>query len=378
MAVSWGHQGFLNASHLRYLGLLGPGAQLVPTATGSTTLAPLESGTGLRVLTLSDGATKYVVEFRQPIGQDSWMASTTGWGAAGVTVRREFDPANASASAFGLYESYLLDGDPATPDSSFGGMSTTMPTGRWIELANGLVALRITSESATAAAVDYRLGPATTDPRYTPPVKPIVSVPSSRLATGTTTPTSAGPVVTVRWTWTVTTPPSSSSAAAAVTTSAGIARARTTPVGWLTTAYRAAARAVDGSIVSSIGHVRTHYTSETRTAVATYSRSWRQVRRAGTVGGSVRLGTAKGSSVTVKVSGRSVGVLLTSGPSYGAVAIYLDGHLVARPSLRAAHGSLQMPWSATFRTYGLHLVRIVNLTGGAHGAVGFDGTVSLL
>ena len=114
MAVSWWNQGFLNASHLRRLGVLEPGAETTPAASGQVTLAPLAGATGRRVLTLSDGATRYVVEYRAATGLDAWMATDPGWGAPGVTVRREFDPASVPAGmSFPLHASYLLDGDPA-------------------------------------------------------------------------------------------------------------------------------------------------------------------------------------------------------------------------------------------------------------------------
>ena len=78
MALSWNYQGFLNASHLRRLGLLDATSQATPSDNGQVVLRPLETASGMRVLTLTDGATHYVIEYRQPIGLDSWLATTTG------------------------------------------------------------------------------------------------------------------------------------------------------------------------------------------------------------------------------------------------------------------------------------------------------------
>ena len=132
MGVSWQNQGFLNGSHLRYLGLLtSSAAQAKPTQSGRAVLAPLEGGSGLRLLTLTDGTTAYVLEFRTATGQDAWMSGAPGWGSTGVTVRRE----TPGSTAFLLRESFLLDGDPSTADASFGALDAALPRGSWVELA---------------------------------------------------------------------------------------------------------------------------------------------------------------------------------------------------------------------------------------------------
>ena len=38
--------------------------------------------------------------------------------------------------------------------------------------------------------------------------------------------------------------------------------------------------------------------------------------------------------------------------------------------------SLQLAWTAHFAGYGKHVVKLVNLTGGSHGSMGFDGVIS--
>jgi hypothetical protein len=378
MAVSWSHQGFLNASHLRLLGLLDATGEATPSASGQTTFAPLETGTGMRVLTLTAGATHYVVEFRQPVGLDSWMATTTGWGAPGVTVRREFDLAQAGASGFAADESYLLDGDPATPDASFGAMRTTLPVGLWIDLDGGALGIRVVSQSPTGAVIDYRIGPASGDPRYVAPPRPSLSVPAGRLVPGTSVVTRTGPVVPIRWSWRVTTPATAVGGAATVASAGAPSSARPATLGWSATTYRAVARATDGTLVTSLGRMRTHYWPETGTgtAVVHYSRHWSSVVRAGSVGGRVRQTRTRAAAVVLTVSGSGVGVLLARGATYGSVAVYLDGHRVAILSLRAARPSLQLAWTARFTSYGSHVVRLVNLTGGSRGILALDGVIT--
>ena len=376
MAVSWNYQGYLNASHLRFLGLLDGTGETQATSSGQVTLSPLETGSGMRVLTLAKGADRYVVEFRQAIGLDAWMATTTGWGAPGVTVRREFDRTQPGASSFADNQSFVLDGDPASSDASFGNIRTTVPVGAWIDLAGGELAIRIVSQSSGGAVLDYRVGPSSSDPRYVAVPTPSLSVPNGHLAAGTTSVSQSGPVVPMRWSWNVTTPSINAAAAASISSAGALTRARSTIVGWNPAAYLAVARAVDGSLVTARGVVLTHYSTETRTTLASYSRNWSTVSRSGTVGGHVKQTSRRGASVTLRVAGSNVGVLLARGTAYGSVAVYLDGHRVATLQLHGMRSSLQLAWTAHFAGYGKHVVKLVNLTGGSHGSLGFDGVIS--
>ncbi len=361
MAVAWNNQGFLNAVHLQTLGLLDAAAQAAPTDNGQVVLQPLEGGTGLRVLTLSDGGTHYVVEFRQPIGLDSWMSSLPGWGAAGVTVRREFDPSQPGAGAFSPIESYLLDGDPSTPDAGWGSMHNVLPTGAWIALADGRLGLRVESTSAAGAVVDYRNGTTAVDPRYVAPVRPTVSAPVSQLGSGTMLVGRSGPVVPITWTWQVATPSAAPGAGASVATSRSAASVLFSLKGWAATAHRAVAVASDGSSVTAVGRARTHYTSDTYSRVVKYTRGWAVARSATANGGTVRMTAKKGAVVAFRVTSRSVGVILARGPVNGAVAIYVDNRRVAVVANRTNRSALRVAWATTFPTTAAHTIKIVNL-----------------
>jgi hypothetical protein len=378
MAVSWNYQGYLNAVHLRILGVLDPGAQVAPTDSGQVVLSPLETGTGTRVLTLADGKTQYVLEFRQPIGLDSWMATQPGWGAPGVTVRKEFDSSDPATSAFHSPESYVLDGNPLTADAGFGSMVNTLPLGTWLDLADGRVGVRVESMSAAGAVIDYRSGPATADPRSVALARPTVSAPLGRIAAGGLAVTPAGPVVAISWTWQVANPGADPTAATSISTARIASRARFTVSGWSPVAYRAVALATDGTPVSALGAVRTHFTSETNSKVVKFSRGWLLARATNANGGSVRINAVKGASVSFRVTSRSLGVVMERGPSFGAVAIYVDNHRVAVRSLRGNRVALIVPWTTTFPTVSAHTLTIVNLTGGRSGAMAFDGVVSMV
>ena len=376
MGISWNYQGFLNAVHLRTLGLLDANGEATPTDTASIDLVPLENGTGTRVLTLSDGATHYVVEFRRPVGRDAWLTTYPTWGSSGVTVRREFDP--TAGTVFRPIESYLLDGDPSTPDADFGAMSNALPVGSWIDLDGGKLGIRVSAVTDTVASIDYRNGYPSADPRYVAPPMPIVSVPTARLTAGAMKPSASGPAVPVLWQWQVTTPAAGPSAAATVSNRSALTPVRMGATSWLPAAYRATAVASNGTAVSTVGSTSTHYTSETYTRVVKYSPGWVTGRSTAAMSGTFRASTRKGGVIAFLTTARSLGLLLLKSTSSGSVGIYVDGHRVATLNLRASRTSMALAWTTKFGSVGRHLVKIVNLTGGTRGLVGFDGFASTL
>ena len=377
MAVSWNYQGFLNSVHLQTLGLLSAASQVSPTDNGQVVLSPIETGSGVRTLTLSDGNTHYLVEFRQPIGLDSWLSSVTGWGAPGVTVRREFDTSQPGAGAFSPIESYLLDGDPATSDAAWGTMHNVLPTGTWVNLAEGRLGIRVVSMSATGAVVEYRNGLASTDPRYVVPVRPLVSVPAAQLLPGGMVLTRWGPLVPVGWSWRVTRPSATPGAAATVSTARAARSAVFALRSWAPTTYRAVALASDGSPVAAVGRASAHYTSETYSPVVKFSRGWVTARSAAANGRSVRTTTRRGAVVAFRVAGRGIGVILAQGWGYGAVAIYVDNHRVAMVWNRASRSATRVAWAMNFPRVGAHTIKIVNLIGGSRGRMAFDGVLTM-
>jgi hypothetical protein len=376
MAISWQNQGFLNASHLRQLGILTASTDARRTDNGAVTLSPLAARTGVRALTLTAGSDSYVVEYRRPVGLDAWMASAqiAGWGTLGVSIRREF---HASAN-FMARESFLLDGDPSTADPDFGNLDTAVKPGTWVNLAGGQLAIRVVSQSSSGAVVQYRNGPASADPRYVPVPQPTVGIPVPRLVPGALRAYASGPVVPVRWTWRVTTPSSNPAAAASVTAASTTRTAGASTTGWTSVLYRAVAVASDGLVVTALGRGSTHYLGESDRSAFTYSYGWAAAARAGTVGNWARVTYRRGTSVVGVVTARSCGLSLVTGPNQGWVGIYVDGHRAAVVNLRSSHQGARLAWATTYVASGRHVVKVVNLSGGVHGQVGFDGLVSLV
>ena len=362
MGVSWQNQGFLNGSHLRYLGLLtSSSAQAKPTQSGRAVLAPLESGAGLRLLTLADGTTAYVVEFRTATGQDAWMSSAPGWGSTGVTVRRE----TAGSTSFPLRESFLLDGDPSTADVSFGALDAALPRGSWIELAEGRLRVRLVSSSASGAVVDYEIGGI---PAVTQLAVAVLGMtdPIASLRTGTMTRTASGPVVPVTWSW-------------GVTTEAGTSATRSLTTGLASSAWNMLRRTAsvtdgEGTVWTAAGSAKANYRSD-RVATS-YVGRWTVSTTSSANGGSLHRTSTKYSSATATVTASSIAVLLQRGAHNGWVVVKVDGVRVATLSMRGTAG-MRVAYAKTFPTSGTHTVTVTNMSGGADGVMGFDGIAVL-
>jgi hypothetical protein len=379
MGVSWNNQGFLNASHLRYLGLLNATSETAPTDNGQVTLSPLATRTGLRVLTLTDGNTHYVVEYRTAVGTDAWLSPTSGWGAPGVVIRREFDQTTAAGQSFPANQSFVLDGNPATADANFGEISTAFPVGYWVDLAGGRLGIRIESQTATGAVIDYRTGVAANDPRYSVPALPQVSTPVARLATGVVTGTATAPKVSVNWRWTVASPAPVGAAAAAPAVKSAVRPAAAGTSNWSTAAYRASAVAVTGQTVSALGKANLRYRSDGATSIVKYSANWHVTSSATAIGQRLRTSATRGATASVTASGRSFAVILQSGASNGSVAIWIDGKRMAVVKMTSSSSTRsRVAYVATFAAAASHQITIVNLSSGAHGVVGFDGLVALV
>jgi hypothetical protein len=226
--------------------------------------------------------------------------------------------------------------------------------------------------------IDYTFGDPSVDSRYVAPIVPDVSVPVARIGLGTMKPTTYGPAVPVVWSWTVTTPSTDPSAAASISSArATVPSVRMASSGWFATAYRAVALASDRTLVTTLGRASTHYRSERASAV-TYSRGWTTARVAAAAGRTLRTTTLKGAAAVFRVSGRSLGLVLARGRAYGTVAVYLDGHRVAILKQRSSRTGVVLAWARTFATTGSHVVRLVNLSGGTTGRLGFDGVASVI
>lgn len=377
MAVSWQNQGHLNASHLRQLGILDAASDPKPTDDGQLTLSPLALGTGVRALTLEHGAETYVLEYRAAVARDSWMSSFPGWGSLGVTVRKEFDPASLPpGSSFSDRESFLLDGKPATPDSSFGQLDAALPEGVWVDLADGNLGVRVVSTSAAGAVVEYRNGLASSDPRYVPPPRPDVSVPNPWLRAGAITSSPYGPVVPMRWTWRVTTPATDPAAQATTALSSALKTGLASRSGSVRV-FTATATASDGSIVSSRGATTATYRSDASTPVQKYGGTWSMSFPSSALGKAIHRTTRKGAFATALVRGSSVGILLQRGARNGWVSIHVDGVKVGGVNMRGSGSSTRVAYVVNFGEPGLHRITVTNSSGGTYGRLGFDGVVVL-
>jgi hypothetical protein len=365
MGVAWQNQGYLNGSHLRYLGLLtSPASQAQPTTSGRVTLAPLASGSGMRLLTLTDGPTHYVLEYRVALGQDAWMYGLPGWGTTGVTVRRELDL--SAGSTYAARETYLLDGDPSTTDAGFGALDAALPEGQWVTLASGALRVRVAARTAAGAIVDYELGGVPAAGTLGLTVLD-VSTPLASLRTGSVVRTATGPAVPLTWRWGV-------DSAAGTTPQSATGTGVASP-SWSTVRRTVTVPSADGSVWTSTGAAKALYRGD-RTATA-YAGSWSLATSSIAMGGSVHRTTRRYASATTVVTGSSLAVLLQRGKSNGWAVVFVDGVRVATVCMRSASSGAKAVYATSFGSTGSHRVTVKNMSGGTSGALGFDGVVVL-
>ncbi|MGD9954504.1 MAG: zinc-dependent metalloprotease family protein [Candidatus Nanopelagicales bacterium] len=377
MAVSWQNQGHLNASHLRDLGMLDATSDPQPTDDGQLTLSPLAVGTGVRALTLSHGSETYVLEYRAAVARDSWMSSFPGWGSLGVTVRKKFDPASLPAgSSFSDRESFLLDGRPATPDSSFGQLDAALPVGVWIDLADGNLGVRVVSQSDAGAVIEYRNGLAADDPRYVAPPRPVLSQPRPWLRTGGLSTSTYGPIVPMLWSWKVTTPSTDPAAAASVALKRSLKTGLASRTGSVRV-FTATATASDGTIVSARGATTATYRSDASSPVMRYGGSWQMSFPSSSLGKAIHRTARKGAFATALVRGSSAGILLQRSARNGWVAIYLDGKKIGAVSMRGTGTATRLAYVVNLPDSAVHRITVMNASGGTYGRMAFDGVITL-
>jgi hypothetical protein len=127
------------------LGWMTGRLQNVPSAGGTYTVQPLEaSATGVQALRLVDGAETLWVEYRQPIGVDSWLSPAS---TAGVLVYRQLpDGGNPLGS-------YLLD---MTPGSAAGFSDAVLKPGAAWSNPLGHLTIAVNSAGPSGAVVEVR------------------------------------------------------------------------------------------------------------------------------------------------------------------------------------------------------------------------------
>jgi uncharacterized protein with LGFP repeats len=150
MGASWDQIGSLNAVQAAQLGAL-PDADVatVPASGGTFTLLALSASSGTRALALTGpSGQEYLLEYRQPTGQDAYLGTTANWVRlpAGVLLHRVETDSTSSSSM-------LLDATPSADARYATDASSTFTVGTPAALACGGVTITVTSASSTAASV---------------------------------------------------------------------------------------------------------------------------------------------------------------------------------------------------------------------------------
>ena len=90
-----------------------------------------------------------------------------------------------------------------------------------------------------------------------------------------------------------------------------------------------------------------------------YSANWQNVVKDKAYGGSYKLTTRTGSSVTLNFTGRSFSLLYTTGLNFGNMDIYVDNQLIATLNQRTSQIYFQKRWDSGQFSAGAHVLKLV-------------------
>lgn len=111
-------------------------------------------------------------------------------------------------------------------------------------------------------------------------------------------------------------------------------------------------------------------------SITTFTGSWSNVSTSAALGGRLRRTTTDDASVTFRVTGRSMAVVGTRGPTSGRVRVYVDGVLRATVDLyRSSTQSRVVVFSTNWEQEGVHSIRLVADVSAARPRVEVDGAV---
>lgn len=96
--------GYPSSSHLADLGLLPSSEEMRIVTSGTVTLKPVGSKQGLRLIRANDGPHELLIEYRTPVGLDSYIGTRPAGEPGDGVVVRELINGNE----------YAIDGDPLT------------------------------------------------------------------------------------------------------------------------------------------------------------------------------------------------------------------------------------------------------------------------
>ncbi len=226
------------------------------------------------------------------------------------------------------------------------------------------------------------------DPWAAPPVPPVAKAPVATLRTGAGL---AGSGIPARLTWSGTDADGpgiaswelarSVNSSAFVTVATGLAAASHIVTMPSSGTVRYAVRAVDGDGVAGAWAKGPTLTArvlqQTRSSIR-WSSGWRTASRAAYSGGSARWSKRAGASSTWTVTGRTLGLVVTTGLGRGKVKVYVNGAYVTTVDTRSSTVRHRViVWSRTWGTSATRKVRLVVVGTAGRPRVDIDGMVTL-
>ncbi|MGY1772212.1 hypothetical protein [Blastococcus sp. SYSU D00813] len=159
MGISWGPVGSLSAPQAARLGTL-PGGSAPTVASGAAatevTLTAVGSRSGTRAVRLTDvDGDEYWLEYRTPVGRDSWLGTGSNWAGlqSGVLLRVATDADGDS--------SLLLDGTPAGQPQWGSDNAVALPAGTAVSFGDASFSVRVLESGGTTARVSIASAPGT-------------------------------------------------------------------------------------------------------------------------------------------------------------------------------------------------------------------------
>jgi hypothetical protein len=110
-----------------------------------------------------------------------------------------------------------------------------------------------------------------------------------------------------------------------------------------------------------------------------FSSGWSTVSVSGAYGGSVARTSSLNATASLSFTGREVGLVMTTGTTYGSVKVLVDGVLAATVNTSTTSGSQlrEIVFRKAFPSVGTHTIQVVNKATSGHPQADLDGLIVL-
>jgi hypothetical protein len=368
--LNWAGVGHFNARQKDRLSWL-TGRMQVVTGSGTYTIAPLEQQlTGVQALKLSDGVRTYWLEYRQPVGADSFLSAHAA-ATAGPVFHIEGSP-------LGWPGSELLD---MRANNEF--WSSALPVGSSWKTPNGR--WRFTTLARDSAGTTVKVD------HLVDTTGPTIGSFTRGLA-----PTQVGLKTTpVRVAWSASDPSGVCRYTLAervnggpwtrVTLARALSKVATRPLR-NPSSYeeRLTARDCKGNVTTqTLPSFQLLRVGEASSSIS-YSGSWARTASSTAIGGAMMTTAQAGASASLTATGTTFALVAPKGPTRGSVRVLVDGEVKATVNLYAKTATPRMPvfrtnfFDAAHPAAASHVIRLIDVSTHSRTRLSLDGFVILV